>query len=42
MGVPRHNNLKEWVARDAVKLIDELINRSQKNEVLDGPTKQNT
>lgn len=22
--VPRHNNLKPWVARDAVKLLDEL------------------
>lgn len=22
--VPRHNELKDWVARDAVKLIDEL------------------
>jgi hypothetical protein len=27
MGVPRHNVLKKWVARDAVKLIDELKNR---------------
>ncbi len=24
MSVPRHNSLKEWVARDAVKVIDEL------------------
>lgn len=29
MGVPRHNKLKEWVARDAVKLIDELLRRSK-------------
>lgn len=28
ISVPRHNSLKEWVARDAVKLIDELISRS--------------
>jgi hypothetical protein len=42
MGVPRHNKLKEWVARDAVKLIDELIVRSEKNEVSNGPTKQDT
>jgi len=29
ISVPRHNVLKEWVARDAVKLIDELIYRSK-------------
>ena len=29
MSIPRHNKLKEWVARDAVKLIDKLRN-SQK------------
>jgi hypothetical protein len=27
ISVPRHNSLKEWVARDAVKLVDELISR---------------
>ncbi len=25
MSVPRHNSLKEWVAREAVKIIKELI-----------------
>ncbi|HXG38151.1 MAG TPA: type II toxin-antitoxin system HicA family toxin [Bacteroidota bacterium] len=25
ISVPRHNTLKEWVARDAIKLIDELL-----------------
>jgi len=24
ISVPRHNSLRDWVARDAVKLIDEL------------------
>jgi hypothetical protein len=32
IGVPRHNSLKEWVARDAVKLIDELIERQNQSE----------
>ena len=32
ISVPRHNKLKAWVAREAVKLIDELLSRSQGNE----------
>ncbi len=28
ISVPRHNKLKEYVAREAVKLIDDLIKRS--------------
>lgn len=27
ISVPRHNSLKEWVAQDAVKVIDQLIKR---------------
>jgi hypothetical protein len=40
IGVPRHNTLKEWVARDAVKLIDELIERTN-NEAINGKLKEN-
>jgi len=29
ISVPRHNSLREWVARDAVKLIDEFLNLSK-------------
>lgn len=29
ISVPRHNKLKDWVARDAVKLVDELIELSK-------------
>lgn len=25
ISVPRHNSLKKWVAKDAIKLIDELL-----------------
>jgi hypothetical protein len=32
MGVPRHNSLKKWVAREAVKLIDKLLELLKKNE----------
>jgi hypothetical protein len=32
ISVPRHNSLKEWVARDAVKLIDELKKLEKKEE----------
>ena len=30
ISVPRHNSLKDWVAKDAVKLIDELLERKGK------------
>ena len=36
ISVPRHNSLKEWVARDSIKLIDELISRSERNKNNDG------
>lgn len=36
MSVPRHNSLKEWVARDAVKLIDELKNNLAREETKNG------
>ncbi|MCH7764064.1 MAG: hypothetical protein IIB95_10035 [Candidatus Marinimicrobia bacterium] len=29
IGVPRHDSLKEWVADDAVKLIDELLEKNK-------------
>lgn len=29
ISVPRHNSLKEWVARDTVKLIDELLEKNK-------------
>jgi predicted RNA binding protein YcfA (HicA-like mRNA interferase family) len=32
ISIPRHKKLKGWVARDAVKLIDELISRSQSSK----------
>jgi hypothetical protein len=35
ISVPRHNTLKEWVARDAVKLIDELTSLSKAKEGTD-------
>ena len=35
MSVPRHNVLRDWVARDAVKLIDELISRKEKTNATD-------
>jgi hypothetical protein len=35
ISVPRHNTLREWVARDAVKLLDEVIQRSKPREVGD-------
>lgn len=28
ISVPRHNSLKPWVAREAVKIIEELIQRN--------------
>ena len=39
ISVPRHNSLKEWVARDSIKLIDELISRSERNKNNDGKDK---
>ena len=41
ISVPRHNALKEWVARDAVKLINELINRTEKKEKTNGTNNEN-
>ncbi|MFQ5798868.1 MAG: type II toxin-antitoxin system HicA family toxin [Bacteroidota bacterium] len=32
ISIPRHHKLKEWVAEDAVKLIDELIQRKKSKE----------
>ena len=32
ISIPRHKTLKEWVTRDAVGLIDELISRQTKGE----------
>lgn len=42
ISVPRHNSLRQWVARDAIKLIDELIKRSNKNEANNGERKENS
>ena len=36
MSVPRHNDLREWVARDSVKLIDELLYLQSRSEDGDG------
>jgi hypothetical protein len=35
ISVPRHNTLKEWVARDAVKAIDQLIVRKDETNAED-------
>ncbi len=32
ISIPRHNSLKKWVARDAVKLIDELLEINKGDE----------
>jgi hypothetical protein len=37
ISVPRHNILKPWVARDAIKLFDELETKEEKNN---GTTKE--
>jgi hypothetical protein len=29
ISIPRHRNLKKWVAADAVKLVDELMRRKK-------------
>lgn len=42
ISVPRHNTLREWVARDAVKLIDELTNRSKSKEAVNEYGNQNS
>ncbi|MFH0990004.1 MAG: hypothetical protein V1799_08315 [bacterium] len=42
ISVPRHNILKEWVARDAIKLIDELIERLEKEGKNNGIDGKNT
>jgi len=39
ISVPRHDSLKEWVARESVKLIDDLISRSERNVKSDGKDK---
>jgi hypothetical protein len=36
ISIPRHNSLRNWVARDAVKLIDELMNLSKAKEATNG------
>jgi hypothetical protein len=35
ISVPRHDKLREWVARDAIKLLDELNHRNTKEETED-------
>ena len=40
ISVPRHDSLKQWVSRAAVKLIDELIEQS-KDEVEHGKHEEN-
>jgi hypothetical protein len=35
ISVPRHSSLREWVARDAVKLIDELLDLTNKESTQD-------
>ena len=42
ISVPRHNSLKEWVARDAVKLIDELIEYLKREEKSNGGHDEDT
>lgn len=32
ISVPRHNSLREWVARDAVRAVDDLTNRLKEKE----------
>jgi hypothetical protein len=32
ISVPRHNSLRDWVAEDAVKVVDELKSRLEKEE----------
>lgn len=41
LSVPRHNDLKEWVARDAVKLIDDLLKELEKQGDNNGDDKEN-
>lgn len=42
IGVPRHNNLKPWIAREAVKLIDELLIELEKLRGNHGTHEENT
>lgn len=42
ISIPRHNKLKEWVARDAVGLVDELMNRSKTKEEVNEHDDQDT
>jgi hypothetical protein len=41
ISVPRHNSLKEWVARDAVKLVDELLVNLKKEGDDNGESNKN-
>ncbi len=42
ISIPRHNSLKECYARDAVKLIDRLIDRSSEKGTTHGTDSNNT